>query len=123
MNDRPYKEYLLEGKFNTDGDYHLDLDDWQLKLDGFDKYFLPREEGEDTYHFTMQTDDIYKIRDFLTNLIVIYRVGSEHYWVVKNLYDMTEQVLDAVFDDNLDEAFAEIGGNYDGTYISLTKFR
>ena len=122
MKNRPFKTFLLEGEFHTDGDYHLDLDNWEFKADGFDKFFLRHEKWEETYYFEMQADNIYKVRDFLENLIVIYRVGRGHYWILKELYEMTKKVLDVVFNDNESDVLESIGGNYDGTYIGLHKF-
>jgi hypothetical protein len=114
-----YKSFLLEGSFNTDGDFHLDLEENQFKENGFDKYFDICERS--TYHFAMLTSDIYKVRDFLDNLIVIYRVCMSHSWLVKDLYDMTEKIKNVVFDENVAQHFECISGNYDGTWIGLYK--
>ena len=118
-----YKEFYLEGEFYTDGDYWIDLDNLDLKGTEFEKCFDKYNDYEQTYRFTLQTDDIYKVRDFLEILISIYRCGPNHYWLVKALYDMTEPLLDSIlFDDEIAEDYVDMGGNYEGTYIQLNKF-
>ena len=122
MNNCPYKMFLLEGEFHTDGDFHLDLDNDELKMQHFDQYFF-HEEGSETYSFSMQSNDIYKVNWFLENLIVICRVGSGHYYLVKELYEMIYKIKSIVFEDDIDEQSSYIFGNYDGTFITLTKFK
>ena len=52
-----------------------------LKIGGYARVSTD-EQKKFGYSISAQTDDIYKVRDVLENLIVIYRCGSNHYYLV-----------------------------------------
>ena len=118
-------KYRLTGAFQTDGDFSVNRDGYGSELV---KPHITHEPGDDWWFVYMETDDPYKVRDFLQALIVNIRVGT-HYWLVKDLYEFIEVILDKIFeyireedsDDGSSYVYNTYGGNYDGTNLLLEK--
>ena len=107
-------KYHLSGMLCTDNDFSIDVNN----SDAIKRRVW--SDGEDWY-FDFSTDNPYEVRDFLQDLIVSYRVGKNHYWVIEELYHMTVKVKNAIWDDSVMNALGTMSGNYSGTEISLTK--
>ena len=119
MQDRKWKYFMLLGYFETDGDYGIRKEKFSdeyrqlIRQDPFDDH---------AYRIVVESDDIYYVRDFLKELMVSFRVGSGHYWLVPKLYELVNAIYEGLFDDDQNEIYNEIGGNYEGTNLALVKF-
>lgn len=116
--------YKLEGHINTDADFHIDLKNMKdgdslYNHEGFAKYINTDNDYE--YDIALYTDDVFLVRDFLETLIVSFRVGSSHYWVLEDLYNMVDGILEILFNDEINFECKKVYGNYDGTELSLIK--
>lgn len=87
-------KYVLKGTLHTDGDFYVDVNNFykeefreHIKWDGL------LEE----YEISLETTDIFYVRDFLEALVVSYRVGSGHYWLIPDLYQMTIDIKESIF--------------------------
>lgn len=118
-------KYRLTGALQTDGDFHIDLNGYGSDLL---KQYITHDPGDDWWYINMETDDPFEVRDFLHVLMVSFRVAT-HYWLVKDLYDFVEPVVDKVveciqgkdWDDGMSYVYNYYGGNYEGTELLLEK--
>ena len=108
--------FFLNGVVCSDGDFTIDVNNFDEK---FRKHLEQDICGD--WIINVETDDEFYIRDFLEYLIVSWRVGSGHYWILKMLYEMTEKVKNCIWDNEERYVCESISGNYDGTELVLTK--
>ena len=54
-------------------------------------------------------------RDFLEKVFASVRVGYTHYYIMKDIYNLFDNAINAVFKE--EKFYEEIGGNYEGTNI------
>ena len=95
---KEWERYVFSGTFCTGGDYHIDIN-------GIDEDFqqcIQEKNGDYTVFVT--TNNIYKMRNFLESLMVSYRVGASHHWVLPELYKKTNTILEALSNDSVQEA-------------------
>ena len=115
MRDEKKLHYVLVGNFETDGDFSIRMDEMSEKFRKHIKY-----DDCHSYRVSLETDDVYYMRDFLEELMVSFRVGSGHHYLVPSLYNLVNNVAEALFGDQ-EGAYETYGGNYEGTELCLRK--
>lgn len=108
--------FILEGNFSTDGDYGINIDNFDEKFRKHIDY-----DGYEDYGIHLETDDPYYVRDFLEELMVSFRVTSTHHWILPELYKVVDNIHNVIWHDDEDSAYETYGGNYDGTELALYK--
>lgn len=117
-------------RFSTDGDYGVRqvdalFDQKSIMYHGADiQYQYKEEEYEEIWFMLLCSGDAnacrWAARDLLQALAVSFNVTQSHYWLVKRLYDFvitpSEEALWS--DDDVDKRWT-IGGNYEGSEVSL----
>ena len=122
------KKVTIEAKFYTDGDYSIDpgtLMELGLEYVGdhdiIGTITYDKESPESLSH-----NPWYAVRDYLQKLVVSFHVYYTHYYVLGYLYNMVEDLLNKLSEDNdhqPGETYSIHGscsGNYEGTEITIT---
>lgn len=113
-------KYILTGNFYTDGDFTIDLN--RFLTEEFKKHISHKEDSYE-YSVNLETDDISYVQSFLEELITSYRVSHTRYWLIPSLYNSTHDIMEALYNENVrnKSTCTCLGGNYDGTRLTLTK--
>lgn len=114
--DKPEFAYILSGTLYTDGDFRVAVNEFHNEK--FCKH-IRYDDHTQKWKILLVTKDPYYVRDFLEELVVSYRCYT-HYWLIPHLYNMTAGAIDCIFNDEKNY-HAEMGGNYEGTEITLKK--
>ncbi len=111
-------EYILHADFHTDGDYSIDKSVFnRLREEHEDEVFY--DEGLENFSIYIETKDFYLVRDCLETMAKSFHVN--HYWLIKDLFNLCDKTLEALRDKDTFEHTEYLGGNYDGTVVSLKK--
>lgn len=120
---------VFNADFSTDGDFHFDetrLKELDVKCslyNGATIQYNYERDWEDI-HFCLTADGKsdacrYALRDLLEEMIASFRTYSSKYYLIKDVYDLLEGFLEAIWENNEIKREDSMGGNYDGTYVYL----
>lgn len=134
--EKPNENFVigLDVDLHTDGDFGVM---------NFDEYGTPQKDAEDepnkrqhwhdgeSYAFHREYRGVLPFStknvaiEFLENLITDIKVDSTHYFIMPDLYAMFDSAMQFIIDDDTwnDTQSFSIGGNYDGTCITVTMRR
>ena len=115
---KPQLKIKINWSLYTDGDYHID---------NYEKYGCKDHEDGSEYYvgeitFVMSEDKGCRREaiSILEQMLCDIRVGYNHYWLIKDMYDMFEKAMRFVSKkDNYGEESVFMGGNYDVTEIRI----
>lgn len=124
-------QLFIRANFCTDGDFWVrDIDDLfdpkNSMYRGANIQYQFREDKDlEEFCFSLSCDGNHMAcqwaaRDLLEALAVSFSVDQTHYWLVKELYELVITPKETLLfgRDNVDR-FWTLGGNYDGTELSL----
>ena len=115
--------------FETDGDFHFDVKNLkELRniplYDGAAIDYKQESNDYDVDHFHLVAEGPFSscrraLKDLIEEMMVSIRVGARHHYIVKRVYELLEVFHDAASSYEGVEMSEYMGGNYDGTEITL----
>ena len=110
-------KYVFEANFVTDGDYAIRIDNFQPKYQEYIHY----DDEIETYNILFETPNIYDMQEFLEQLMVSFDVSWTHHYLLTDLYEVTNDCHEYLWNEEQTIVQRFLHGNYSGTELFLTK--
>lgn len=121
--------FECEFKFYTDGDYHIDnfehlIDEKESHYGAKVKYSADWDNHEcPVLYMTAESENWHDcacvVRDLMYD--IVRNVRFTHTSIVKSFYDLSEEIIKQLFDEETDYIYETIDGNYEGTEFAISK--
>lgn len=123
---------ILDAKFCTDGDFHFEnpenlIDPHSSFYENCDIEYIHDVDGENIRFYLAATGSFFAslaVRDLLESLICSLRVGRSHSYLVGDIYNILNSILDeAIYNRDKSKEVTRVdrflSGNYDGTFVHV----